>query len=96
MPRWSSRGRRSSSAVMAPRCCGRCCRYCALIGEQSGELLLCAAPFLLRPVALPPQILDLVERVVQSDAQLGHFRRVAHGVRFAICRADHRFAQRWV
>ena len=49
-----------------------------------GELFLCAAPLILRPVALPPQILDLVERVVQP-AQLGDFRRVGH-----------RFAQRCV
>src|SRR6478736_6201887 len=40
-----------------------------------GELLLCAVPLILRPVALPPQILDLVERVVQPGAQLDHFRR---------------------
>ena len=60
--------------IPAPMATMRAAPGSALIGE----LLLCAAPLILRPVALSPQILDLVDRVVQPGAQ-----RCVQSVQFA-------------
>jgi hypothetical protein len=72
-----------------PGCAGG---YGAPVLEQRGQ----PAALLRFGVALAPQVLDLVEGIVEPGAQLRHFRRVAHGVRCVDRRVAPRFGRRGV